>query len=227
MYLYGSRIRVFSLMIAHPLIELNAAGTMLCTEAELLARVAILEAIHNNFPAEISTVAEADEAVGDAVRSSGGRRVFVYTSRVIPSVLHIRCQIRASEFRASCDRRLPAKARESREIWRRSYDGGTVLARIPTLLAALLLTQGAATALTHSHNVRTDGFEAGLGMAGSMQSNARRAMPCVSGSEAYDLTVPINYLKNDCTRWPFAFRGLRGITRKTLRPWLSPALTAT
>lgn len=55
------------------------------------------------------------------------------------------------------------------------------------------------------------GSRRGLGMADSLE--ARYDLRC--GIEAYDLTIPINNRKNDGTRWPFACRGLRGITRKT------------
>lgn len=34
------------------------------------------------------------------------------------------------------------------------------------------------------------------------------------GIESYDLTIPINNRQNDDAQWPFACRGLRGITRK-------------
>ena len=204
-----TQTEVRSLLAAHPLIEFDAAGTMPCTDAELLALVAILEAIHDNFPREISTVAEADDssAVGGAAGSSGGRRTFACTGHVIPSVLHIRHRIRASESRGELRPEAASQSARAVNFGDVHATLAFIAAALPQItppLAALLLTHGTATALTHSRNVRTDGFEVGPWHGGANAIKLKARYDLRIGIESYDLTIPINNLKNDCTRWPFA-----------------------
>ena len=200
---------VRSLLAAHPLIEFDAAGTMPCTEAELLALVAILEAIHDNFPREISTVVEADDAsaVGGAAGSSGGRRTFACTGHVIPSVLHIRHRIRASESRGELQPDASSQSARAVKFGDVRTTLGYVVAtlsRIPSPLKALVVTHAAVTAYTHPRNVRTDGFEVGPWHGGVNALKLKARYDLRIGIDSYDLTVPINNLKNDCTKWPFA-----------------------
>lgn len=55
------------------------------------------------------------------------------------------------------------------------------------------------------------GWRRGLGMAKSLKAR----YDLRSGIEFYDLTIPINNRQNDGAQWPFACRGLRGITKET------------
>ena len=200
---------VRSLLATHPLIEFDAEGTMPCTAEDLLALIAILEAIHRGFPRETVTRVEGDgaPAVGGATGSSRSRRRVACSGIEIPSILHIRHQISVSESRgelrpeASSQRATAVKFGDARASL--LFLARRVRIPIPRRLASLLAIHGTVSAVVHARNVRTDGFEVGSWHGGANALKLKARYDLRIGIDSFDLTVPINNLKSDCTRWPF------------------------
>lgn len=115
-------------------------------------------------------------------RRSSRRRV-ACSGIEIPSVLHIRHQISVSESRgelrpeASSQRATAVKFSDARASL--LFLAQRTRIPIPPFLASLLATHGTvALKLKARYDLRI-------------------------GIDSFDLTVPINNLKSDCTRWPF------------------------